>query len=164
MLSPHLWTQDGLLSCERGAENGNDTVWDRATLYGMKCAFMNGLGDRMMSRLLDYCHKRLLCDHVPYAVEAYPEGDRRHLSGESALFVRVITEGMFGLLPEGLDSFSFLPQLPSGWNQMRLTSVHIAGGIFDIWVGRESWTVSQNGVSVASGRTDGQRVLIPKNG
>ncbi len=164
MLSPHLWTQDGLLSCERGAENGNDTVWDRATLYGMKCAFMNGLGDRMMSRLLDYCHKRLLCDHVPYAVEAYPEGDRRHLSGESALFVRVITEGMFGLLPEGLDSFSFLPQLPSGWNPMRLSGVHIAGGCFDFLVGRETWTVSENGVSVASGRTDGQRVLIPKNG
>ncbi len=164
MLSPYLWTQEGLLSCERGAENGNDTVWDRATLYGMKCALMNGLGDRMMSRLLEYCHKRLLCDHVPYAVEAYPEGDRRHLSGESALFVRVITEGLFGLLPEGLDSFSFLPQLPVGWNPMRLSGVHIAGGCFDFWVGRETWTVSENGVSVASGRTDGQRVLIQKNG
>jgi len=42
----------------------------------------------------------LVCDCVPYAVEAYPEGWKRQLSGESALFVRMVTEGLFGLPDE----------------------------------------------------------------
>lgn len=160
MLSPYLWTEEGMLSCERGDENRNDTIWDRSTLYGMKCAFLNGYGDLMTEPLFSYCHKRLVCDHVPYAVEAYPEGGKRHLSGESALFVRVITEGLFGILPEGLDSFSFVPRLPKGLDHMRLTSVRIAGGCFDFFVDHNTWTVTDNGVTVASGMTDGQRILI----
>lgn len=162
MLSPFLWTEEGMLSCERGKENTNNTIWDRSTLYGMKCAFLNGLGDKMMSHLLAYCHKRLVCDHVPYAVEAYPEGDKRHLSGESALFVRVITEGVFGILPEGLDLFSFVPRLPKEFDRMSLTGVYIAGGCFDFFVERDVWTISEKGLTVATGNTDGQRVVVQR--
>jgi hypothetical protein len=162
MLSSFLWTEEGMLTCERGKENTNNTIWDRSTLYGMKCAFLNGLGDRMMSHLLAYCHKRLVCDHVPYAVEAYPEGDKRHLSGESALFVRVITEGVFGILPEGLDLFSFVPRLPKEFDRMSLTGIHIAGGCFDFFVERDVWTISEKGLTVATGNTDGQRVVVQR--
>ncbi len=162
MLSPYLWTEEGMLTCERGVENQNDTIWDRSTLYGMKCAFMNGYGDRMMEHLQAYCHKRLVCDHVPYAVEAYPEGDRRQLSGESALFARVITEGLFGLSPEGLDAFSFIPQIPKGLDHLRLTSVQIGGGCFDLLVERDAWIITEQGKTVATGKTNGQRMLIQR--
>ena len=37
-------------------------------------------------------------EHVPYPVEAWPEGNQRHLSAESALYCRIFTEGLFGLL------------------------------------------------------------------
>ena len=149
-----------MLSCERGAENQNDTIWDRATLYGMKCAFLGGAGDRMMEPLLTYCRKRLVCDCVPYAVEAYPEGGKRQLSGESALFVRLVTEGLFGILPEGLDAFSFVPRVPERLDHLHLRSVPICGGRFDLFVERDAWRVTEGDVVIAEGKTDGQRVFI----
>ena len=152
-----------MLSSEQGEENKDSTIWDRSTLYGMKCAFLSGYGDRMMQPLLAYCHKRLVCDCVPYAVEAYPEGGKRHLSGESALFVRVITEGMFGIVPEGLDSFSFVPMLYEGFSHLYLYSVSICGECYDIKIDPDKWQVFCDDNLIASGVTDHQRVYIRKN-
>lgn len=160
MLSPYLWTEEGMLSCEKGEENKSDTIWDRATLYGMKAAFLSGAGDRMAQPLFDYCHRRLVCDRVPYAVEAYPEGDKRHLSGESALFVRIITEGLFGILPESLSSFSFTPRYLPALGEIALSGIHIAGGVYAITVGADSWQVSCDGATVATGSTDGKRTTV----
>jgi cellobiose phosphorylase len=70
----------------------------------------------------------LLGDHVPYAVEAYPEGNQRHLSAESALYCRLVTEGLFGLRPTGFSSFEITPQLPEGWNEMELKNIIAFGG------------------------------------
>ncbi|MBQ3004090.1 MAG: hypothetical protein IJD82_10180, partial [Clostridia bacterium] len=143
-------------------ENRSDTIWDRSTLYGMKAAFLAGAGEQMLAPLFAYCHKRLVCDRVPYAVEAYPEGDKRHLSAESALFARVVTEGIFGIMPESLDSFSFVPRLPSAFPEMRLQNVRICGGCFDIDVGKDEWHVTEGGKRIAQGKTDGVRVEIRK--
>lgn len=160
MLSPYLWTEEGMLTCERSAENTSDTIWDRSTLYGMKCAFLSGAGDIIMKPLLDYCHKRLVCDRVPYAVEAYPEGGKRHLSGESALFVRVITEGLFGIMPESLSSFSFVPFLPEALPELSLSSLCIGGKKVDISVKSDNWRVTSSGNVIAQGITDGKRVTV----
>ncbi len=160
MLSSYLWTEEGMLTCEISSENTSNTIWDRSTLYGMKCAFLCGAGNRMLKPLLDYCHKRLLCDRVPYAVEAYPEGGKRHLSGESALFVRIITEGLFGIIPESLYSFSFIPNLPEDIKFMNLKSIRICGAVFDIFVKKDKWQVQKNGKTVSEGITNGERVVI----
>lgn len=160
MLSDYLWTEEGMYTCERSDENTSDTIWDRSTLYGMKCAFLSGAGDKMLNPLLDYCHKRLLCDRVPYAVEAYPEGDKRHLSGESALFVRVITEGLLAIMPESLNSFSFVPAFYDTIGEIELSSIFINGKKVDITVGCEKWSVSADGKVVAFGNTDNKRVVI----
>jgi hypothetical protein len=160
MLSNYLWTEEGMYTCERSAENTSDTIWDRSTLYGMKCAFLSGAGDSMVKPLLDYCRKRLLCDRVPYAVEAYPEGDKRHLSGESALFVRVITEGIFGIMPESLNSFSFVPSYYEELGEIKLSSLYINGKKVDITVNAESWTVCSNGKLINSGIIDKKRIVI----
>jgi cellobiose phosphorylase len=61
---------------------------------------------------------------VPYAVEAWPEGDQRHLSAESGLYCRIVTEGMFGFRPTGFRSFTLTPQLPDAWNQMTLRRMY----------------------------------------
>ncbi|MBO7157184.1 MAG: hypothetical protein J6W31_01115 [Clostridia bacterium] len=160
MLSPYLWTEEGMLTCEISDENRSHTIWDRSTLYGMKAAFLAGAGDRIIEPFLAYCSKRLLCDRVPYAVEAYPEGEKRHLSGESALFARVVTEGIFGIRPEGLHKFSFLPQVFEGLGEMKLENIPICGGCFDIRVGKDVWVVCDGGKEIARGETNGERVMI----
>lgn len=162
MLSPYLWTEEGMLSCELSDDNRDSTIWDRSTLYGFKTAFLCGYGDRVMEPMLRYCRKRLLCDRVPYAVEAYPEGGKRHLSGESALLMRALTEGLLGIAPEGLHSFSFVPKLPVGMPHIYLSRLYIAGGCWQIRVERDRWMVLQDGKMAASGIPDGKRVLLSK--
>ena len=83
-------------------------------------------GDLSTSQIIHT--RRLLGDHVPYAVEAWPEGNQRHLSAESALYCRVVTEGIFGFRPTGLNSFTITPQLPASWNEMSLKNIVAFGG------------------------------------
>ena len=75
-------------------------------------------------------------DHVPYPVEAWPEGGQRHLSAESGLYCRVITEGLFGITPVGLNKFEISPRLPEKWNFMKLQKIKAFGRTFDIEVVR----------------------------
>lgn len=131
LFSPRLWTEDGLAT-----EAGDQTFWDRSTLYGLRGVFAAGATEKALEYLTYYSRRRLLGEHVPYAVEAYPEGNQRHLSAESALYCRVYTEGMFGLRPTGFDSFLLTPRLPEGWGYMRLKNVQAFGGVFDLSVSR----------------------------
>ncbi len=130
LFSPRLWTPDGLAT-----EAGDTVYWDRATLYALRGAFFAGATDTALSYLTAYSRRCLLGDHVPYPVEAYPEGDGAHLSAESALYCRVFTEGIFGHVPTGLDSFSLAPRLPSAWPEMTLT-LPAAGDLLTIRVTR----------------------------
>ncbi len=133
LFSPRLWTEQGLLT-----QAGTTTFWDRSTLYGFRGVFAAGATDQGLKYLTFYSNRRLLGDHVPYAVEAWPEGNQRHLSAESALYCRAITEGMFGFRPTGLNSFAITPQLPAEWNEMALRKLVAFGGqIIDIEVTRE---------------------------
>ena len=159
MLSPYLWTEEGMLTCEISEENRSHTIWDRSTLYGMKCAFIMGKAAEMKEPLIRYCRKRLLCDRVPYAVEAYPEGGKRHLSGESALLVRIVTEGIFGIRPEGLDSFSFDPNITE-LGDISLSRINICGASFDIHIKDNTWQVYKNGELTREGISDGKRVTV----
>jgi hypothetical protein len=132
LLSDKLWTQNGILT-----EAGDTTFWDRATLYAFRGIFKAGEVDRGMKYFEYYSRKRLLGDHVPYAVEAWPEGNQRHLSAESGLYARVVTEGLFGIVPKGFRSFEMFPHLPSNWDYMNLEHVKAFGSDFDIYVKRE---------------------------
>jgi len=123
LFSPRLWTDQGLLT-----QSGTKTFWDRSTLYGLRGVFAAGAIDRGLKFFTDYSNRRLLGDHVPYAVEAWPEGNQRHLSAESALYCRVVTEGVFGFRPVGLNAFTIMPQLPAVWNEMALKSIVAFGG------------------------------------
>ncbi|MEO8661684.1 MAG: hypothetical protein ABI693_24660, partial [Bryobacteraceae bacterium] len=96
-----------------------------------------GETERAIKFLKDYSGRRLLGDHVPYPVEAWPEGDQRHLAAESALYCRVYTEGLFGLRPAGLRAFVLTPRLPAGWNSMRLNKAQAFGHDFDVAVTRQ---------------------------
>jgi hypothetical protein len=132
LFSPRLWTEDGLASLA-----GNKTFWDRSTLYGLRGVFAAGETEKALSFLKYYSRRRLLGDHVPYAVEAYPEGNQRHLSAESGLYARIFTEGIFGIRPTGFRSFNLTPRLPAGWDQMALRKIHAFESNIDIEVNRE---------------------------
>jgi hypothetical protein len=131
LFSPQLWTVDGLAT-----QAGEATFWDRATLYALRGVFAAGDTERGLKFLKYYSTRRLLGEHVPYAVEAFPEGNQRHLSAESGLYCRVFIEGLFGIRPTGLNSFVLTPNLPKEWNEMYLRKVHGFGKIFDIEVKR----------------------------
>lgn len=133
LFSPRLWTEDGLASLA-----GNKTFWDRSTLYGLRGAFAAGETEKALNFLTYFSRRRLLGDHVPYAVEAYPEGNQRHLSAESGLYCRIYTEGMFGMRPVAFNSFNCTPRLPADWDKMALRNVHAFGNVFDIEVNRVS--------------------------
>lgn len=122
-----LYSQDGLLTAE-----GSTTFWDRSTLYALRGALQAGYPDKVMPILSYYSGRRLLGDHVPYPIEAWPEGNQRHLSAESGLYCRIITEGLFGIRPTGLHSFDLTPQLPAGWDHAALRHIKAFGRDFDI--------------------------------
>jgi hypothetical protein len=131
LFSPRLWTKDGLAT-----EAGKPDFWDRSTLYALRGVFAAGEADRALERLSAYTHRRLLGEHVPYAVEAYPEGGQAHLSAESALYCRIFVEGVFGIRPTGLSAFEITPRLPSAWDRMSLRRVQAFGRTFDVEVTR----------------------------
>ncbi len=131
LFSDQLWTADGLKSIAT-----DQSFWDRSTLYGLRGAFAAGDTERAMEHFRAYTRRRLLGEHVPYAVEAWPEGDQRHLSAESALYARIVTEGLFGIEPLALDAFQWTPRLPEDWDHMALRSMHGFGAELDLEVRR----------------------------
>ena len=132
LFSPRLWSKDGLLT-----QAGSETFWDRSTLYALRGIFACGEIEKAIEYLKYYSGKRLLGDHVPYPIEAWPEGNQRHLSAESGLYCRIFIEGMFGIRPTGLRSFTLTPRLPKTWNEMALRNIKAFGSSFDIEVERE---------------------------
>jgi len=131
-LFSNLWTKDGLLS-----ETGSESFWDRSTLSALRAGFVTGETDSMINYLNELSNRRLLGEHVPYPIEAWPEGNQRHLSGESALYCRIITEGLFGIRPTGFNSFTITPRLPKNWDKMTLKNIRGFGSDFDINVTRK---------------------------
>ncbi|WP_286850313.1 hypothetical protein, partial [Proteiniphilum sp. UBA5480] len=132
LFSPHLWTENGLLT-----QAGSETFWDRSTLYALRGVLASGQTEKGMEYLKNYSTQRLLGEHVPYAIEAWPEGNQRHLSAESGLYCRIITEGLFGIRPVGLRSFTLMPSLPKNWNTMSLKKIRAFGNNFDLDVSRK---------------------------
>ena len=151
LFSPRLWTKNGLLT-----QAGSETFWDRSTLYALRGVFACGETEKAIEYLKFYSNQRLLSEHVPYAIEAWPEGNQRHLSAESGLYCRIITEGMFGIRPTGLHAFDFTPRLPQEWDNMSLKNICAFGNKFDIKVKRV------NGKLQVIIQVDGKNILNKK--
>ena len=150
LFSPRLWTENGLLT-----QAGSETFWDRSTLYALRGVYAAGETEKATEYLKFYSAQRLLGDHVPYAIEAWPEGNQRHLSAESGLYCRIITEGMFGIRPTGFRSFTMTPHLPAEWDHISLKSIRAFGSDFDI-------SVVRDGEKLAVSVTTGEKVVLKK--
>ena len=162
LLSPRLLTDDGLLT-----QSGTETFWDRSTLYALRGIFAAGERAKALDFLTHYSAKRLLGEHVPYPIEAWPEGNQRHLSTESALYCRIITEGLFGIRPTGLHTFDMTPQLPDEWDYMTLKNVKAFGSEpFDINIARAKngivSTILKDGKIVSKRTSDNGKTISIK--
>ena len=160
LFSPRLWTKDGLLT-----QAGSETFWDRSTLYALRGVYAVGATEKATEFMKKYSATRLLGDHVPYAIEAWPEGSQRHLSAESGLYARIITEGMFGIRPTGFKSFTLTPRLPKDWEFMNLKDIHAFDACFHIQVkrlgnGKLEVVISSNGKDKKHVIKDGQSIKV----
>ena len=160
LFSPRLWTKDGLLT-----QAGSETFWDRSTLYALRGVYAVGATEKATEFMKKYSATRLLGDHVPYAIEAWPEGSQRHLSAESGLYARIITEGMFGIRPTGFKSFTLTPRLPKDWEFMNLKDIHAFDACFHIQVkrlenGKLEVIISSNGKDKKHVIKDGQSMKV----
>ncbi|MBR5444748.1 MAG: hypothetical protein IKV57_01410 [Clostridia bacterium] len=147
LTSDYLLRRDGMLTTEE-----NSTIWDRSTLYALRGLFIAGDTGKAAECLRVYSENRLLGERVPYPVEAYPEGGRRHLSGESALYCKIFTEGLLGLEPAGLSSFTVCPRLPDTLDHLHMTNIRAHGGVFDVLVEKDGYTVVRDGTVLAQGK------------
>jgi len=152
--SPYLMSDAGQLS-----EEGTNVAWDRSTLYGIRGMFRCGKRNEAWDYMQKYCTQRLIGRHVPYAVEAYPEGGMRHLSAESALFCQIVTEGILAIDPLSFTSFSFVPRLADGMNHLVLSNIHAFGEVFEIAVNKKSWTVKTESGKAFSGTSFDRQII-----
>ena len=146
LMGPELMTENGLLT-----EQGSKTFWDRTTLYSLRAVYNARYADKATEFLHNFSSRRLLGDHVPYCIEAWPEGSQRHLSAESGLYCRIITEGLFGIRPTGFSSFEMKPSMPSDWQAMTLKGIKAHDKNFDLKV----TAISPNKLEVIVSCADG---------
>jgi len=134
-----LWTDNGILVQYDPSESSKvHTFWDRATLYALRGALKVGGTTIAMEKLKQYSANRLLSDHVPYPVEAYPENNMKHLSAESALYCRIYVEGLLGIEPISFSEFKICPKLPHDWNFLELNRFYLYGKPHDISLRKEN--------------------------
>ncbi|MGN0573883.1 MAG: hypothetical protein ACI4IX_08090, partial [Acutalibacteraceae bacterium] len=129
--------------------SGEKTYWDRSALYSMRGLFYCGEVQPAYKMLINYTEERLLGCHPPYPVEAFPEGNSAQLSAESALYLRIFTEGILGYRPSGFSSFEIKPNLPDGLDLISFEGLHLMGKEFDISINNgEKYDVAINGKKI----------------
>lgn len=131
--SKNLKRPCGLLS-----RSGEKTYWDRSLLYALRGLFYAGKTEDALDMLREYTFSRLYGEHSPYPIEAFPEGNGAHLSAESALYVRIFTEGILGFRPIGFNCFELKPSLPKEWDFICVENFVYSGKLINIRLNREN--------------------------
>ena len=120
LLSNRLLTEKGMLT-----RSGHKTYWDRTMLYSLRGIFYAGESEKACFLLQKYTNERLLGFHAPYPIEAFPEGNSAQLSAESALYLRIFTEGILGYRPVGFNSFEIKPSVPDKWEYFEIKNLEL---------------------------------------
>ena len=136
-VSDLLWMGGSCLSVEK-----ENIVWDRSAIFFMTALFRAGKEEEAFSKLVDFSETRLLGERVPYAVEAYPENDMRQISAESALYCRIITDGLLDIDYDE-KGFSITPHLPEEIKSVSLKNVYLNGSLKNITVNEGNVTVEE---------------------
>jgi hypothetical protein len=142
LVSDKLWP-----NCLKGAdilaESTRPTEWGRETYYALRVLFKAGRTEEALDLT-----RRVVKAQIFGVKGPYPDEDAIDMLCPGSLYPRVFTEGMFGIVPTGLDSFECTPWLPAAWPRMALRDVRAFGRSWDLIVERQD---GQQKVTVRSG-------------
>jgi len=125
------------------AEPGRPTEWGRETYYALRVLFKAGHTEEALDTTRRVVRAQVFGSRGPY-----PDEDAIDMLCPGSLYPRVFTEGMFGIVPTGLDSFECTPWLPKAWSRMALRDLRAFGRSWDLVVERVG---DQQKVTVRSG-------------
>ena len=118
LFSPELWTEDGLAS-----QSGDKTFWDRSTLYALRGVF--AAGDT--KRGLNICNitRTAGCwvSMSPTLLKPIPK-EASVTFRPKAVYIAGFTPRVFRDPSHSAQFFTVTPQLPDGWDYMRIKNVH----------------------------------------
>lgn len=149
LMSDKLWPHR-LAGADILAESTRPTEWGRETYYALRVLFKAGHTDDALE-----IARRVVQAQVFGSKGPYPDEDAIDMLCPGSLYPRVFTEGMFGIVPTGLDSFECTPWLPKAWPRMALRDVRAFGRAWDLVVEREgdrqTVTVHSEGKTLMTG-------------
>lgn len=132
MVSDKLWPNRMQGGDILAASNRRETEWGRETYYALRALFLGGRTEQALDLTQRVVKAQIFGPRGPY-----PDEDAIDMLCPGSLYPRVFTEGMFGIVPTGLDSFEFTPRLPKAWPRMALRDVGAFGKSWDLEVERE---------------------------
>jgi hypothetical protein len=166
MVSDKLWPNRMQGGDILAASDRRETEWGRETYYALRVLFKAGRTEQALDLT-----RRVVKAQIFGVRGPYPDEDAIDMLCPGSLYPRVFTEGMFGIVPTGLDSFECTPWLPAAWPRMALRDVRAFGRSWDLIVEREG---GQQKVTVRSGDQvvmtgagpagKVHRVVFPKSG
>ncbi len=149
LLSDKLWPHR-MAGADILAETGRETEWGRETYYALRALFKAGRTEEAVDLTRRVVKAQIFGRRGPY-----PDEDAIDMLCPGSLYPRVFTEGVFGIVPTGFDSFECTPRLPKDWPRMALCDVRAFGRAWDLRVAREgsqlNITVSRDGQTIFTG-------------
>ena len=142
LMSDKLWPQRQA-GADILAESTRPTEWGRETYYALRVLSKAGRTEEGLDLT-----RRVVQAQIFAAKGPYPDEDAIDMLCPGSLYPRVFTEGMFGIVPTGLDSFECTPWLPKAWPRMALRDLRAFGQSWDLVVERVG---DQQKVTVLSG-------------
>jgi hypothetical protein len=150
LMSDKLWPHR-LAGADILAESTRPTEWGRETYYALRVLFKAGHTEDALD-----ITRRVVQTQIFGSKGPYPDEDAIDMLCPGSLYPRVFTEGMFGIVPTGLDSFECTPWLPKAWPRMALRDLRAFGRAWDLVVERagdqQKVTVRSGGKTVMTGR------------
>ena len=142
LMSDKLWPRR-LAGADILAESTRPTEWGRETYYALRVLFKAGRTEEALD-----ITRRVVQAQIFGSKGPYPDEDAIDMLCPGSLYPRVFTEGMFGIVPTGLDRFECTPWLPKAWPRMALRDLRAFGQAWDLVVERAG---DQQKVTVRSG-------------
>jgi hypothetical protein len=148
LISDKLWP-NRLQGGDILAESTRETEWARETYYALRVLFKAGRTEEALQLTRCVVKSQVFGNEGPY-----PDEDAIDMLCPGSLYPRIFTEGVFGIVPTGLDSFECTPRLPKAWPQMALRDVRAFGHAWDMVVRR---VADQYKVTISKG--DGEVIF-----
>jgi len=149
LLSDKLWPHRAA-GGDLLAESTRPTEWGRETYYALRVLFKAGHTEAALDITRRVVQAQIFGRQGPY-----PDEDAIDMLCPGSLYPRVFTEGLFGIVPTGLDAFECTPWLPKAWPRMALRDLRAFGRAWDLVVERagdqQQVTVRSRGQTVMTG-------------